>query len=1358
MRQPSGLFGARAGIAGLAVVALLVSGAAGAASATSTAGAVSERAASATNASPAPAPAAVGAAPQSAQVPAPAVGTPVNEVTLISGDRVSVGVAPDGRPAIRGITPAARAGQPPVAFQTLKHGEELYVVPSDATALIADRRLDLGLFDVGYLAANGYADGRSSHLPVILRYPASTWRTTVPARADALPASARRRTLESVHAVAVDVEKERATTFWSAVVASAKQAGQGSPSTLRGGLASIWLDRKVHADLDRSVPQIGAPDAWAAGFDGTGVTVAVLDSGIDAEHPDLAGKVIEQQNFTTEADPADHLGHGTHTASTVAGTGDASEGRYRGVAPGADLLNAKVVDDDGSGNFSWVIDGMEWAVDHDARVVSMSLSGDPTDGTDPLSQAVDNLTATSGALFVIAAGNRGSAAQTIGAPGAADSALTVAAVDRSDVVASFSSRGPRAGDRGLKPDIAAPGVGIVAARANDTTQGTPVNDFYTSLSGTSMATPHVAGAAALLAQQHPDWTAPRLKHALMSTAKAGNSTAYEQGTGRVDLARAVGQGVYADGSLDFGHVAYPQADPISRTLTYTNITAKPVTLTLLPELRAYDGRPAPTGTLTLDRTTVVVPAHGSVGISARLDPRKVIGGGAYQGTVRATDANAETRLTTTIGIYNAPATATLTVSTNVPTGATQVRVGRPLVVRMDGREDLDDGPVYLPGESGTVTLAKGPYMVATSVSWKDVDGEWNHALPIAPQVDLSADTRVSFDLQKAKKLTVKAPRPTESYDAWMGYQRIDARKRWHVEGDVDAPYGAQNYWMLPTGKVTQGTFGSVSQHLRGEPLIRMTAVGQPGRLDPAYQGVDPKYPKLDGHHDLQLVAAGNGLPGDFAGVDVRGKLVLLSLDDICQDTCSADALDRVTTAANAGAAAVVGFGASGRAFLDATRQWPVYPIPTLSLPADQGRALVRTLQAAHDMVIVKTVGSAESTYVFALKFYADKVSGDPDHKVDSHDLYRIDNRIHADQPAQVTSEWAAQRAGEIVGTAHSVALASSAPRSRTEFVGPLSDTMLWQRQTIYSDGPRQEAIDLFDRPGRRTETWGSSPLVPGVSRFASDVQALGNAVPVFGVDATFCPACRTVDTFTPMFNLTDSQTNHLGDITWYLSPDLQGGDARYEQHLYRGEEEVPLEIGTFFLGCLFFCIEIPIPTYELPAGESTYRYTLSYADLYPGTLYARNVDTAWTFSSSRASGATSPEYRCWGQLLIGGDPNAPCEAEHLLYLRYGLDLDSDNTLPAGSTHAITISGYHGAQVDPEPRLTSVELLVTFDDGEHWQRVATSEVGRNTYRAVITHPPLHQTSGAVGIRAYAEDAEGNTIEQTISRAYGLDAGA
>ena len=171
--------------------------------------------------------------------------------------------------------------------------------------------------------------------------------------------------------------------------------------------------------------------------------MAVLDTGIDTTHPDLrGGKVVAAANFSESDSTTDHVGHGTHVASIVAGTGARSGGERKGVAFQASLLNGKVLDDFGFGSESGIIAGMEWAARRRARVVNMSLGGWPTDGSDPMSQAVNRLTARYRTLFVVSAGNSGPGEQTVENPGVSTSALTVGAVDADDELADFSSRGP----------------------------------------------------------------------------------------------------------------------------------------------------------------------------------------------------------------------------------------------------------------------------------------------------------------------------------------------------------------------------------------------------------------------------------------------------------------------------------------------------------------------------------------------------------------------------------------------------------------------------------------------------------------------------------------------------------------------------------------------------------------------------------------------------------------------------------------------------------------------------------------------------------------------------------------------------
>ena len=268
----------------------------------------------------------------------------------------------------------------------------------------------------------------------------------------------------------------------------------------------------MQATLDSSVPWTGAPEAWAAGFTGTGVTVAVLDTGYDDTHADLAGRVLaESTSFVPGEEVAyDPHGHGTHVASTIAGTGAASDGAHRGVADGANLLVGKVLGNDGYGQDSWIIEAMEWAGQR-APIVSMSLgSTEASDGEDLLAESLNAVAEQTGTLFVVAAGNAG-APETIGTPGSAASALTVGSVDDpSGALSYFSSQGPLARSGALKPDLAGPGSDITAARSADSAG----DGAYIGMSGTSMATPHVAGAAAILKQQHPEYTAAQLRAAL----------------------------------------------------------------------------------------------------------------------------------------------------------------------------------------------------------------------------------------------------------------------------------------------------------------------------------------------------------------------------------------------------------------------------------------------------------------------------------------------------------------------------------------------------------------------------------------------------------------------------------------------------------------------------------------------------------------------------------------------------------------------------------------------------------------------------------------------------------------------------
>ncbi|WP_439382780.1 S8 family peptidase [Amycolatopsis lexingtonensis] len=546
--------------------------------------------------------------------PAPAPSADGPSVTLITGDRVRVLPGARGAAAVVVEPGPGREG---IGFlrETSTGGRagDVTVVPADALPLLAARRLDPRLFDVSELLRQHLADPEPG-LPLIMTYAAG-------ARPAAAAATAV-RDLPSVRGAALRQDRRRGTEFWTWLTAA--------PGTLRPGIGKVWLDGLATPALDVSVPQIGAPAAWQAGYTGSGVTVGLLDTGVKADHPDLAGKVVAARDFTgTRPDASDDLGHGTHVAGIIAGTGAASGGRYRGVAPDARLISGKVCVAYGCPE-SAVIAGMEWLAPQ-VPVVNLSLGGDATDGTDPLSQAVNALTAQYGTLFVAPAGNDRTLdlpePLPVVAPAAADAALAVGSVSAADVTSPFSNRGPRLGDYAVKPDLSAPGEGIVSARAAGTRDGdaAPVDADYARLSGTSMAAPHVAGVAALLRQQHPDWPAGRLKPTLTSTAQPTGDVA-GQGAGRVDAARAVTQRVTATtGSLSYGFFAWPHTTPSAKTVTYRNDGDAAVTLALTSS----------DALVTPSAPTVVVPAHGTADVGVTLRPTAAATG-QHSGRLSAT--------------------------------------------------------------------------------------------------------------------------------------------------------------------------------------------------------------------------------------------------------------------------------------------------------------------------------------------------------------------------------------------------------------------------------------------------------------------------------------------------------------------------------------------------------------------------------------------------------------------------------------------------------------------------------------------------------------------------------------------------
>ncbi|QFG22710.1 S8 family serine peptidase [Actinomadura sp. WMMB 499] len=650
-------------------------------------------------------------------------------VTLLTGDAVTVRTAPDGPPLVS-IDPAP--GREKLSFRKeVRPDGHVVVTPIDVAALVGPV-IDPELFDVTALIEQGYDDARSPDLPLIVQQAGG------PRALSALGGTMRAtRELPSIGAVAVRQPKKDARGLGTALATKSARAT---------GVKHIWLDGRVEANLapsapaarlDRNLRQVGAPAAWRAGHTGDGAKVAVLDSGVDAGHPDLEGRVAETANFSESPDTADRAGHGTHVAATIAGTGAASSGERKGVAPDASLLVGKVLGDDGFGTDSGVIAGMEWAAPR-ADVVNMSLGGAPTDGTDPVSVALNDLTAEHGTLFVVASGND-PVFETVGSPGTAAAALTVGAVDARDRLAEFSSRGPVGNT--AKPEIVAPGVDIVAARAGGTSAGTPLDAHYTKMSGTSMAAPHVAGAAALLAAQHPEWKPARLKAALTGTADpATGGDPYELGAGRLDIGEAARAPVLTAQSIaDLGTSAYPEHGDLSAELGWTSSTARPVRLRLSVEVTDRDGRTTAAATVP---SRVDVPANGTASAPLTVDAARLADRpGLYTAVVTAKGPGVT--LQTPVTFYVEPPTHTLTVKATPLPGTDPANFFATATV-----VNLDDHSLYSGyaevGPDGPVELRvpAGRYAVLGTV---DDYGDWRSALAGDPEVLVDRDAAVTLD-------------------------------------------------------------------------------------------------------------------------------------------------------------------------------------------------------------------------------------------------------------------------------------------------------------------------------------------------------------------------------------------------------------------------------------------------------------------------------------------------------------------------------------------------------------------------------------------------------------------------------------
>ncbi|MCX5098321.1 S8 family serine peptidase [Streptomyces sp. NBC_00053] len=887
-------------------------------------------------------------------------------VTLITGDQVTVTDLGAGRKSVSVERPDGATG----AVRSEMSDGRITVVPDEARPYLQAGVLDAELFDVTALIEQGLGDPSSDGLPLIVTYTKNARSTT--------PRGARQvRGLPSLGGAALEASKSG--EFWRTVapdITSGARSAASGRVRLAGGVEKIWLDARVDAAMEASNSQIGTPAAWEAGLTGKGVKVAVLDTGVDLTHPDLKDRVSETRSFIDGQEVADRNGHGTHVSSTVGGSGAASDGKEKGVAPGATLAVGKVLNNQGSGTESQIIAGMEWAAkDVHAKIISMSLgSSQGSDGTDPMAQSVNTLSKDTGTLFVIAAGNAYSPG-TIGSPGAADSALTIGAVDSADRRAPFSSQGPRFGDNALKPDLSAPGVDILAARSQLVSGSGP----YTSKSGTSMATPHVAGVAALLAEKHPDWSGQQLKDGLMSTSKQISGTSYEVGAGRVDVPSAIAAQITATGSADLGFFGWPYEanKPVTKTLTYTNASDRPVTLALTAE-------GAPAGVVTLADATLTVPAHGTAQTTVTGDGTSAPVG-ATSGRIVA--KNGDTVVAhTAFGLTKENERYTLTVHVKDRDGAASAAY---LTVKQLAK-DVDPIPAAV-DDSGTLKLRLQPGMYALS-SFLDVRGSRGKdslglGLLTEPEVTMDRDREVTLDGTKLREIRTEVDQRTETRQLIMKFNRSANGASFAPAVQVPPKY--DSIFAAPTRKPATGTFEYRTVWRLGKPQLDVEAGGKRLGETAVQYGSD----MFTGQKRMALVDAGAGSTADYTGKDVAGRAVVVRRTD------AITTVELAQNARDAGARALfVTDEAPGRLMADfSAADGETRPLYSATVNAQDGARLIEAARLGRG---VELTGTEFTPYVYDLsKGYSGAIPADLTYRPGKRELAVVNNKFHAPKAA-----------------------------------------------------------------------------------------------------------------------------------------------------------------------------------------------------------------------------------------------------------------------------------------------------------------------------------------------------------------------
>ncbi|WP_372379251.1 S8 family serine peptidase [Vibrio natriegens] len=980
------------------------------------------------------------------------------EFTLITGDKVSAVVNNAGE--LGGIRMLNKDGVE-IATSVFKRGKDTYLVPAKAQPFVDSRAIDLELFNINKLYQSNYDDASTDNLPVIIEYADGSLAGA--ATPTVIEGTSLTGEIELIDSAAFGIEKEKAEAVWESL-------------TQDGRIEGVWLDAVIHGHkqsvgttLTPTVPLTGALGPSAVTFNGEGVTVAVLDTGYDVEHSDLRGQVIGSKDFSYSANGVDDLnGHGTHTASTIAGTGSESNGYWAGMAPGADLLVGKVLSNSGGGSTFGIINGMIWAVENGADIVNMSLGGSATACEGPMVDVVEAF--RDQALFVISAGNSFTR-ETVGSPGCAPSALTVAALDRENQTAVFSSRGPSPDGHSAKPDIGSQGVDVVAAAS-----GGVGSNAYRSLSGTSMSAPHVAGGAAIVLQARPDLSPVQLKRVLTSSVFDNDAHVLEQGAGPMDVNRAITQPVIAAPNVELGRfVDVSSAVSVDAHVTLTNISNSDVTYKLSMDLIGEDGITQLPATLAgLGVKSVTVPANGSVDVPVWIEPQVALRDGAY-GTITGRikgegTGQSDDQIIVPVSFLIQPPEVELTLNAYDNRGKPANSFSKAYIINEE--DDWGHALSFTNGQA-SISLPKGNYSVISHIVTYDNDSDFGGLPESAAQMayldhKVTSDTVLTFDAGVAEKVEFKADKPIDTQGFSFGFTyALDDNKVAKLAAIDLMPDYVENMYLWSQGYDSRFR-AFLSTHATAPETVLSMENGQ--QLHAVAQGLAVGF---DGEGSAEVVPVGEGgYSTDWSQFDLAGKIALIQNPYNVTSYMVKGALEQ-------GAIGVLFYrpGTNGR-YKTAFTGIPTKPIVGLS--AEEGEMLFAEIQSGRNKVSWSGTAVDKTPYTYQLHHITEGHNKGGLIRVHDKDMYHISAAYHAQgEERPVFRDMMAQTnsTGEFYSTGSPQMLV--APVVRDEYYTATSKNtwtnIVMQGSRIQSDGAYFDGPRIMEAGAKEETTWLRGP-------------------------------------------------------------------------------------------------------------------------------------------------------------------------------------------------------------------------------------------------------------------------------------------